>query len=181
MHYLVHVGAEFRIGFADVRDRLLDMRHQFLQRVLAFKWTLARQQLINNHSQRIHVGAAVHIHLAASLLGRHITRRPDHVAGSGQILGGIAHPGDAKVGDKGVAFLVDHDVRGLEIPVHDPLAVGIIERRGHLVKHVQHFLGRKPVGLHHLLEGAALQEAHHNVRGVVRSIKVIDRQEVGVF
>ena len=79
----------------------------------------AGQHFVEDDAERVDVGALVDL-LAEDLLGRHVLRRADDVAGLGELRVAFAlRGGDAEVHDLEQAFLVDQHVRGLEVAMHD--------------------------------------------------------------
>ena len=69
--------------------------------------------------------------LALDLLGRHVLGRADHQAGLREV-GVLDRLGDAEVGDLHPAVAAQQDVGGLHVAVHEPGAVGGVERLGDL-------------------------------------------------
>ena len=118
------------------------------------------------------------------LLRGHVARRAHQRPTLGQALTRTHAPlrhdaRDAKVAHKGVPLAVDQDVRGLDVAMHHPLAVRIVQGSSHLAQQVAHLVQRKPPPAQHVLERASLQVAHHDVRRVVG--KVVDGKHVRVF
>ena len=102
----------------------------------------ARQQLVQDHAQRVHIRARVDVQAAElSLFRTHVLGRADERAnlsverafGQGLRCG----LGDAKVDDFDDGRVVAHsdeDVRGFEIAVNDPFLVGMLHALTHLQK-----------------------------------------------
>ena len=96
----------------------------------------ADEQFVEQHAQRIDVAAGIDIGVAERrLLGAHVLGRPDQLAvlGKVRLLGQplLGCLGDAKVDDLGDRFAIqlgDQHVGRLEVPVDDPLLMGMLDR-----------------------------------------------------
>ena len=145
----------------------------------------AGEQLVEDRADRVDIRALVD-ELAARLLGGHVRRRADDLAGDrrararsrrrdvfarvrlGQIALAIAR--EAPVDHDGLAERADHDVRGLEIAVDHALAVRVTDGvgdRDHVWQEREPLAQRGALG-DLLLEGRSLDELHHVVRIAVR-------------
>ena len=107
--------------------------------VVVVERSTSRDHLVEDHPQRIDVGALVDLLRVGDLLGRHELRRAhDERAHAAAILVGLHEPRDAEVEDLDVIarlFLVgEEDVVGLEVAVDDTGAVRSVERRGDLAR-----------------------------------------------
>ena len=69
---------------------------------------------------------------ALALFRRHVGRRAYADARSRKLLRGFHHPRQTKIGEIGVALVVNQDIARLDIAVNDPLPVGIIQRAPNL-------------------------------------------------
>ena len=70
---------------------------------------------------------------------------------------------------------------GLDIPVDNAPAVGVLQALGNLHGKVQRLLPiENALYLHILLQGYAVDELHHQVIGRIRGGNVIDLDDVGV-
>ncbi len=102
-----------------------------LGRGLSAKRRPARQQLVQDRPQRIHVrGRPDRVHLAPGLLGGHVAGRPQRYPADSQSRPALPHPRQAEVGDLGRAVGGQEDVGWLEVAVDDPGLVGRLHRRG---------------------------------------------------
>ncbi len=88
------------------------------------------QQLVEHHPGGVDVGRWAQVE-ALGLLGRHVRRRAEDLAGlGGQGLAAADHPGDAEVGDLEHAFSREEEVLGLHVPVQHAVLVGVLEPIG---------------------------------------------------
>ena len=85
--------------------------HQRRQRIRDERFATS-QQVIKHDPRRKQIGAAIH-RLAAQLFRCHVQRRPQQIAGVGQIR--IADVGDAKVGQGDGVIRTDQNVGWLDI------------------------------------------------------------------
>ena len=93
---------------------------------------LAGQHLVDDHTQRVEVAAAVEVGSADDLLGADIFERADDEAGAGQlvdrhIVAAADHAGDAEIGEIGRAAVIEQDVARLYVAMEDAVGVGIVE------------------------------------------------------
>ena len=96
----------------------------------ADKWHLPGQHTVDDHPERVDIGAPIH-GTAQGLFRRHVLRRAHHHAAACEFAA-LPRAHQAKVHQRGAAIGPDHDVRGLDVTVNDALAMGIIERVGNL-------------------------------------------------
>lgn len=134
--------------------------------------------LVEHAPEGVEVAALVDLR-AADLFRRHVVRGAHSDAGAGEARGEpdvVAEPGDAEVADLHGAVRQPHDVRRLQVTVHDALLVGVGERGGHLVGDVDDLVDRErlPVRLHQLAEVVSLQQFHHQVQHPVGLAEVVD-------
>ena len=101
---------------------------------------LADEHLIQHAAQRINVTAAVH-RFTHCLFGAHVRRRAHAHPDLGEgVARDVAHGlADAKVGDHRVAVL-EHDVLGLDVAMHDTIPVSVIERARHFGRDAHGFV-----------------------------------------
>jgi hypothetical protein len=94
---------------------------------VATKRQLIRKQLKQYDPERINVAARVtSARFAAGLLGRHVGRRPQNVAVHRHFDFVVGVLRQAEIGEMGLAALVDHDVGGLQVAVHDTGLVRVL-------------------------------------------------------
>ena len=152
------------------------MPDQHLAEVRARERQSPGGHLVHHAAQRIDVAAAVDlVRLPRTLLRRHVRRRAHHHAGL-RLAGGIAlvvgDAGDAEVDDldEVLLSLVDDqvDVVGLQVAVHDALAVRGLERLAALHQdRPGDFQRDGDVLPEQVLHRPALEELHHEVVAVV--------------
>ena len=106
------------------RDPVEDLRD-----ALALEGRAAGHQLIEDDAEGEEVGPAVD-RAAPELLRRHEAGRADHLVGLGQV--GAGKPRHPEVGDLHLPALAEQDIGRLDVAVHDPAAVGIVETGGDL-------------------------------------------------
>src|SRR5207244_5642534 len=89
--------------------------------------------ILNHATQTVDVGPAVDLTVRARLLRTHVRRSPDDDACVRDRLAARGRHGacDAEVGHHGLTG-GEHDVLRLDVAVHDPAAVCIAQRLGHV-------------------------------------------------
>ena len=154
---------------------LVEDRHQ----VLGAERAPARQELVEHAADAEQVGAAVDLG-AFHLLGRHVVGGADDRAGPGHRRGG--EPRHAEVHDLHRAVVVQEDVGGLDVAVHDAGLVSVCQPRQHLHQDVDLLLHAHRRHLpHRLLEVVALEQLHRHVRraiGVVTEVEDVHHVRV---
>ncbi len=101
---------------------------------LPVEWRGTCQQLIEQHAQRVQVGAGIYVLGGPlGLLGTHIQRRADHLLDIGvnrrigqRLVNGLGDPEVNDFGDRRRTVRRDQNVRGLDVPVDDPFQVGVL-------------------------------------------------------
>ena len=131
---LVHLGRELRADGRDRGRRLQQVRVHERHLGVPVVGGRAGEALVEHTAERVDVGAAVEL-LALDLLGRGVLGGPDEDPGLRQRARGtvLRH---AEVGEVDVRRLVavaggEQDVRRLDVPVDEALAVRRAERAGH--------------------------------------------------
>ena len=146
------------------------------------------EHVVEQHAERIDVAALVGA-LAAGLLRRDVVRRPHEGARVGDVrLGGLAgeelHQAEVEHLHEVVIVALEqqHDVRGFQIAMDDTERVRLAQRSADLLRDVDHpLLRERPVRLHDLGEGAAVQELHRDEEdAVVRAPVIVERDGVRV-
>ena len=116
-----------RIGSQKIfqrRRRLMNDLQQRGRGTLAFEGQRVGEQLIQHHAGRENVGAGIDLS-PVHLLRRHIADAADNLAGAGDVL--VAEVGDAKIDDLYATAGAHHDVGRLDVAVHDPARVRIVQ------------------------------------------------------
>ena len=99
----------------------------------------------------------------------------------GQCVTLIHHPGDAKVHDLHGAVFQHHDVVGLDVPVDDAPAVGVLQALGDLQGEVEGLLPvEDALFLHIFLQRDAVDQLHDDEVGAVGGGNVVDLHDVRV-
>ena len=99
----------------------------------------ARQHLVQEHAQRVDVGAAVHgdgdgptplrRDRGGPLFGGHVCGRPSHPRGR-LAVGLDRAPREVEVQEHGLTVGREQDIRGLQVQVHQPALVGVMQGVG---------------------------------------------------
>ncbi len=120
------------------------------------------QELERDDAERVEIARGGR-RLAASLLRREVTGRPEHGAGRRECVGPAGRR-DAEVGDMNVAFVVEEEVRRLHVPVDDAVLVRPVDRHRNLLEPGERRLARDPRVPHALVHGATLEVLHDDER-----------------
>ena len=149
--------------------------------VVAGEGFAAGQQGVGDHPQGVEVAGAVE-RQPLDLLGRHVHRRADHLAGAGEVGGGaVVHPRDAEIEHLGAVLDQDHVAR-FEVAVHDLQAVRFGQCRGDFEQKFAH-----PAGMHgrrqildHLVEPGAFEQLHVHKNAARITADVVNPHHVRV-
>ena len=142
---------------------------------------LPHQHLVQDAAQGIDVAPGRDLALAHRLFRGHVVRGPERHAGLG-------HPGaavgpahgqrDAEVGDNRAA-VVQHDVFGLDVPVHDTVAMRVVEGLRHLGGDADRVLhGELALAREQVADALAFHVGHHVEDLAVRLPRVEEGQDV---
>ena len=176
-------------AFQFLRDRVVplpgrtnfhvrDLLQQFLS-CLRRKRSPPGQQFVQHHAQAENVAAAIDpVALATGLLWTHVGGRPGVAWPPADIL---LPQGQAEIRHERFAAVVEQDVAGLDVPVDQPLAVGVVQRLGHRRCEFRRFRHGGPVRLDALGQGAAVDELRDDEAGVILgAAHVVDGNDVRV-
>ena len=123
---LFQTGGNVRVDISGAHGNILHMHHSDRDRVIRVERLSAGEHLIEHDTDGIKVTLGIG-HIATGLLRADIMHRTDClVCGSPALFPGEL--GDTKVHDLDRAVCQQHDVLGLDIPVNNATAVGVLER-----------------------------------------------------
>ena len=159
--------------------RTVEDRHADLGERVPGEGQLPGHDVIEHGAQREDVAAGVEF-VAAYLLGAHVEHRShEHpVLGDAALAGGAR---DAEVEELQVAVVLQQDVRRLEVAVDQLSLVDDLERGAQLQRDAQALLVAEGLVLDDLVEGAALEVLHRDVRRALEAVVLEDRRDVRVI
>jgi hypothetical protein len=132
----------------------------------------AREDLVEDHPHRPHVGAGVHLG-ALEKLRRDVARGAQHHARLRQVR--VAEPGDPEIEDLHDPVGRDEDVGGLHVPMDDAHLVGEVEAAAHVDDHPDLLLEGEAAGV---VDGPAellaVDELHGDVAGGLALAVLLD-------
>jgi len=138
----------------------------------------AGEHLEQYDAEREQIGARIGRE-AEHLLGRHVLGRAER--GAGLRHARRRHVRHAEVGELGAPVRVQHDVRRLDVAMHDREALRVVERVGHLRHQLRGRRVRQALAfLEDLLQRAALEQLHRDVGDALVHADVVDGDDVGV-
>ena len=169
------------------RRRILEDRVQRLDGARTLERRFPTQQLEEQAPEAEDVGAWVDA-FAAHLLRGHVRRRPDEAARIGVVEGRrfrpavhdpgrLEHLGQTEVDDLGVTRLGDHDVRRLEVAVHDAVSVSLGERLGQLHRDTEGGPTSERAIPYPRLQRVAPDQLHRDVGHSVRLVDLVDDRD----
>ena len=150
---------------------------------LAGKWFFSSDHFVQHDAERKNIGATID-GATLHLFRRHVARRAHHVRG---LLHGseLQNFRGAEVGDFHRVVAGQHDVRRLDVAMHDVVFVRKLQRVARLLHDAQHARKRKRVaGIEQRLNALAFNQFHRDVEepvffaGVVHDHDVVMRQQV---
>ena len=107
------------------------------------RW-LARQRLVQYTRETVDVAAAIDLPGSSGLFGRHVGRGADHQSRLGEFVParGADRARDAEIGHDRMTT-GQHDVLGLDVAMHDVMAVRVRQRVGDLARDLQRVVERE--------------------------------------
>ena len=148
------------------------------ERVVAGERRLSRQSLVENHAQAVHVGRDGQVLPPGGLLGSHVLRRAQHLAGLGERTVAGGQPlRQAEVGDEQSSLGINEHVGGLQVAVQDAALVGVVHGPDH-VDHALDLRARIAPGV--LRQRGPLDELHRVVLLAFMLADLVDRHDVGM-
>src|ERR1700722_5341959 len=153
-----------------------DLLHQTRHRI-GSEGELAGQQLEQANTQGKQVRVSGHIS-SLELLGGHEGRSAENDAGSRA--SGARQSGDAEVGDlQYIRACVVHEIRGLDVPMHDLLLVREAQGLCRATDHFQHFARfQEVIGRRMIAQMTPLQVFHGYIRKATFLPDIIYRHDV---
>ncbi len=143
--------------------------------------TVSAQALVEDDSERVDVGAPVHVPRADELLGRHVVRGPQDLARPREALVRPRVLGEPEVRDpRATRGRVEDHVRGLEVPVDAALGVRGGDGVGEVAREPRRARGFEGAPLEELLERLALAERHDVEGGALHVAHVHDLHDARV-
>ena len=127
------------------------------------------QHFVQHATQGVEIAPAVQRGLAGPLFRTHVRHRTHHQAAGGEPVGGglVHRAGHAEIGDDGMPA-GEHDVLGLQIPVHHADAVGVDHRFRHVAADAQGIFQRQlPLPVQPVAQRLALHIGHDVVEQLV--------------
>lgn len=115
------------------------------------------------------------------LLGSDVCWRPDDRPGHGQARPLIHRLGDAEVRQVGIALLIQENVGGFQVAVHNPPPVGCRQGRSHLLKDAGDLSQVQRSLLDDFFQTAAFHQAHNRESTFRIAPIVIQRHDVDVL
>jgi hypothetical protein len=152
----------------------------------ALEWRHARDHLVYHAPQRIDVGATVDMTRARCLLGAHVVQGAHGDARFGERvarLGGRDCASDAEIRDQCVpaVLFIEQDVLRFYIAVHHAVAMGVVERIGHLARDPHDVVQRQlPFSIDALAQRPTRHVRHDVVQTAVRLTGIEYGQHVRV-
>ncbi|MEZ5977883.1 MAG: hypothetical protein R3F34_06675 [Planctomycetota bacterium] len=160
----------------DAQDLVHERVESARQHLLGVERLRSGQQLVEQHAERVHVGARVDVDLAeARLLGRHVLRRADDLAELGvrrrpaQLAPHrLRDPEVDHLRDRRAVDLLHEDVRRFEVAVDHALAVRVLHGEADRTEELEPVLERESPLVAPARDRLAAHELHREVGPPVR-------------
>ncbi len=167
-------------GRGRLGHRLLHVLHQDRDRRRPGVGDAPRQAFEGHDPERVHVGEPVDL-LPHRLLGGHVARRALDHAGRRGDRRPLEHARDAEVGEVPAARLVEQDVRGFHVAMHDTSLVGVVQRPRHVRKQGGHLARRERTAAHPIGERPARHQPHRHPGRALLDPESVHRNDVGML
>ena len=181
--------------FGDLHQRIGHLRCQLMQRaglvrdlldgnlhhVVSVKGQMTREHLVHHDANRVDVAGAVGLipfcllradimHTAHRLAGQHLIICPGNTS-------------DAEVHHAQLAVIQQHNILGLDIPVHDAVGVGVLQRLEDLGDEVHGLpAGKFAAPLVEVLpQGHAIHILHDDILQMVVDRNIVHLNDIGVI
>ena len=143
---------------------------------------LAREEFVEDGAQSVDVGGrSKQVLFPPGLLGSHVARRAEDLAGAGMAGVVIEAFGEAEVGDLGSAVGGEHDVGRLEVAMNDAAFMGGVHGACERFDQLGGVPGRKGSVGELLGQAAARDEFHREKRPAVDLADFEDLHDIGVL
>ena len=147
------------------------------QVAVAAKRALSGEHLVEHDAERPEVGATVH-GLALDLLRSHVRHR-SHGRSRARRPGAIEQLRDAEVHDLDEPVTRDHQVRRLDVAMHDARAMGLVQPPRNLQREVERFRHRERPARQPLLQRGTLVVRHGDEQPALGvRVRVVDGADV---
>ena len=138
---------------------------------------MTREELVRERSHRVLIGERG-TGVTETLLGAHVGRRPDTQPGSRE-LRGVDDLRDAEIRDLNVAATIDENVRRLDVAVHDPLIVRVLQGVAELDEEpLDDANGKRGVRSDQGIERRAVHELHDEKQRIAFVADRVDHDDV---
>ena len=132
----------------------MDVGHQSRGRRVGMEGRLPEQHLEHHNPKRIQVGPVIGVG-AHCLLGRHVLGGAQGLVLLREAGRRLQHSSEAEVRQYGPLVLVQEHVGGLEVPVHDALAVRVVQGVGKWVYVLQYLAELQGIAVQTVLKVAS--------------------------
>ena len=136
---------------------------------------LAGDHLVNHDAEGVNVRAVVDLRAGVKLLGRGVVGRAHAGAGLGaEAAVGVVALGQTKVAHLHPAIPREHDVTGLDVPMHDAVLMGELQRITDLWQQGERHLLRHGAGADHVHHVRSIHQLHDDVQVVRPGFTEVD-------